>query len=251
MKTPLKPLAALLSLALGAAHAAPSLPPAGEYRIDGESVTRSGSGPTASERTERWDGATGRRTVTTHAGPPSNPGSQQTYAGSGPVTWCVPATSTPAANPAGRCDSHWWPKDGGATLQADCKAGRLQEQWKQLGKDTWERQMTFGSSATTGGNNPAAALAFAAPGMSPPDQARARAELSALPGQQASADAMAPVYAQIEQAIRTGTPQQAAEARQQLAALKAAQGAGVGPSSTTTRLTERWTRIANSCKAGA
>lgn len=249
MKASLMRLAALLPLAFGTAQAAPPLPTAGEYRIDGEAVTRSGSGPTSTERTERWDGATGKRTVTTHAGPPGNPGSQQSYAGNGPVTWCVPATPTPPANGAGRCDSRWWPKDGASSFQADCKAGRLQEQWKQIDKDTWERKLTANVTTGAGNSDPAAALAFAARGLSPADQARAHAELAALPGPQATADAMAPVYAQIEQAIRTGTPQQAAEARQQLAALKAAQG-GTGPV-TTTQLTERWTRIANTCKAGA
>jgi len=249
MKAPLMRLAALLSLAFGAAQAAPPLPPAGEYRIDGEAVTRSGSGPTSTERTERWDGATGKRTVTTHAGPPGNPGSQQAYAGNGPVTWCVPVTSAPPANLPERCDSRWWPKDGASSFQADCKAGRLQEQWKQIDKDTWERKLTVNVTSNAASNDPAAALAFAARGLSPADQARARAELAALPGPQATADAMAPIYAQIEQTIRTGTPQQAAEARQQLAALKAAQG-GTGPV-TTTHLTERWTRIANTCKAGA
>lgn len=250
MKTPLVRCAALLSLALGTAQAAPPLPPAGEYRIDGETVVRSGSGPTASERTERWDGATGKRTVTAHAGPPGNPSSQQTYAGNGPVTWCVPVTSTPPANLPGRCDARWWPKDGASALQADCKAGRLQEQWKQVDKDTWERRMTVTTTAGAGSNDPAAALAFAQRGMTPAEAARAHAEIAALPGPQATADAMAPVYAQIEQTIRTGTPQQAAEARQTLAALKAAQG-GTGPAAVTTQLTERWTRIANTCKAGA
>jgi len=250
MKASLATLATLL--AFGSAHAAPASPPAGAYRIDGEAVTRSGSGPTSTERTERWEGATGRRTVTTHAGPAGNPGSTQTYAGDGPVTWCVPVASTPPASLPGRCDSRWWPRDGASSLQADCRAGRLQEQWKQIDKNTWERRLTVQVAAAGGSGDPAAALAFAARGMSPADQARARSELAALPGAQATAEAMAPVYAQIEQTIRTGTPQQAAEARQQLAALKAAQGGGAGgPAAATTQLTERWTRIADSCKAGA
>ena len=248
MKAPTASLALLFFSALGAslAHAAP---PPGEYRIDGEASVRSGSGPTATERIERWDGATGRRTVTAHAGPPGNPGSQQTYAGNGPVTWCVTSPAAAPANLPGRCDARWWPSSGGATLQADCKAGRMQEQWKQLAPQTWERQMTFTtSSAGAGSNDPATALALAQRGMSPAEAARAKAELAAMPTAQDTASAMAPVYAQIEETIRKGPPQEAAAAREQLAALKAAQGGG-GVMSTTTRLTERWTRIAGACGA--
>jgi len=240
-------MALLFFSALGAplAHAAP---PPGEYRIDGEASVRSGSGPTATERIERWDGATGRRTVMTHAGPPGNPGCRQTYAGNGPVTWCVPSPAAAPANLLGRCDARWWPTSGGGTLQADCKAGRMQEHWKQLGPQAWERQMTFTSSAGAGGNDPAAALALAQRGMSPAEAARAKAELAALPAANDTASAMAPVYAQIEETIRKGPPQEAAAAREQLAALKAAQGGG-GTMSTTTRLTERWTLIAKACGA--
>jgi hypothetical protein len=58
---------------------------------------------------------------------------------------------------------------------------------------------------------------------------------------------MAPVYAQLEAAIRTGSPDEAAAARTQLAALRAAESGGMA---TTTELTERWTRVADSCRAG-
>jgi hypothetical protein len=244
-KTPLGCLAALLSL--GAAQAAPATPPPGQYRIDAESSVRSGSGPATSERIERVDGATGNRTVITHAGPPGTPAGQQTYPGSGPVTWCVPAVSTPPANLAGRCDARWWPQSGGASLQADCQAGRMQEQWKQVDARTWERQMTFKATAGAAGNDPSAAIAMAQRGLSPADAAKVRAE---LPAPNATADAMAPVYAQIEETIRTGKPEEAAAARQQLSALKAAQG-GRGPAAATTRLTERWTRVADTCTAGS
>lgn len=206
--------AALLAASAWAAGA--SLPPPGEYRIDGEATSRSGSGPTATERTESWNGATGERTITSHAGPAINPGSRQTYAGSGPVTWCVQGGAAAPVLPD-RCSTRWWPADGAASLQADCRAGRLHENWQQLDERTWERRMSFTTAAQ--------------------------------PLPQATADAMAPVYAQIEQTIRTGAPAEADAARQQLAALKAAQAGGDAGAVTT--LKERWTRIANSCSSRA
>ena len=247
-------LVLLFPLALGAAaacDAASPLPTPGQYRIDGEATTRTGSGPTAAERVERWDGASGDRTVTSHAGPPGNPAARQTYVGSGPVTWCVPPASTPPADLPDPCRVGWWP--AAATLQADCQAGRLQERWRQPDAKTWERQMTLtaapGAGAGAGAGDPAAALALAQRGMSPAAAAQAGAAVAALPGAQAHTDAMAPVHAQIEATIRNGSPEEAAAARQQLAALKAAQGGG-GPSTVTT-FKERWTRIADTCAAGS
>lgn len=243
-------LVLLFPLALGAAaacDAAAPLPTPGQYRIDGEATTRTGSGLTAAERVERWGGASGDRTVTSHAGPPGNPAAHQTYVGSGPVTWCVPPASTPPADLPDPCRVGWWP--AAATLQADCQAGRLQERWRQLDAKTWERQMTLTAVPGAGAGDPAAALALAQRGMSPAAAAQAGAAVAALPGAQAHADAMAPVHAQIEATIRNGSPEEAAAARQQLAALKAAQGGG-GPSTVTT-LKERWTRIADTCTAGS
>lgn len=244
----------LLTLALGVplAHGGPpsaSMPPPGQYRIDGEASVRSGGGPTTAERIERWDGASGNRTVILHAGP-GNPSHQQTYAGTGPVTWCVHPPAAPPSGLPDRCKTRWQSGDGAATLQAECQAGRLQESWNQLDARTWERRMRVNSSGAALGGDPSAALAFVQRGLSPAEAARARAEIAALPGLQATADAMAPVYAQIEETIRKGSPQEAAAARQQLAALQAAQGGG-GAASTTTQLTERWTRIADACAAGS
>jgi len=223
--------------------AAPSLPSPGNYRIDGEAVMRSGSGPTLAEHIERWDGSSGNRVITTRAGGRSH---QQSHAGTEPVTWCVPGVSVPPDQLPDRCKTKWWPAQGGATLQAECQAGRLQEQWKQIDAKTWERQMTFTPAPGAGGGDPAAALAMVEKRLSPAEAAKARAVIAALPSAQQRADAMAPVYARIEDTIRNGTPQQAAEARQQLAALQAAQGGGGGPVWTTT-LTERWTRINEGC----
>ncbi len=243
----------LAAIAGPLAQAAPpaSLPPPGQYRIDGEATTRSGAGPASTERIERWDGATGKRTVTTKVGPAGNPPSQQSYSGSGPVTWCVPATFKPPAA-ADRCKVSSWPGDGAATLQAECKAGRLEERWTRLDDRTWERQMSFTTSAAATGSDPSAAYAFVQRGMSSAQSAEAKAQLATLPGAHATADAMAPVYAQIEETIRTGKPEEAAAARQQLAALKASQGGGASASTTvTTQLKERWTRVADACRAGS
>ncbi|MGM9481150.1 hypothetical protein ACS5PN_08155 [Roseateles sp. NT4] len=230
----------LLALSLTCA-AAPPMPSPGNYRIDGEAVMRSGSGPTLIERIERWEGSNGNRVITSTAGDRSH---QQSYAGTEPVTWCVPGVSVPPNLMPDRCKSRWWPAQGGSEMQAECAAGRVQEHWKQIDAKTWERQATF-TPAPGGGSDPAAALAMAEKGLSPAEAAKARAAIAALPSAQQRADAMAPVYAKIEEAIRNGTPQQAAEARQMLAALQATQGGG-GMMWTTT-LTERWTRIAEAC----
>ncbi|MFT7722001.1 MAG: hypothetical protein QM788_04095 [Roseateles sp.] len=245
-KTSLGCLAALLSVAAGAA---PSLPPPGEYRVDSASSVHSGSGPASSERSVRVDGATGGHTVTTRSGPAGNPSGTQTHAGSGPVTVCVSARSMPPAGLPVNCDTRWQPRSGGAALQASCPAGRLDEHWQQIDARTWERRMSFKAPGGAAGNDPSAAIAMAQRGMSPAQQAQLQAQLASLPKAQATADAMAPVYAQLEQTLRTGTPTQAAEARQQLAALKAAQGGGAAAA--TTQLTERWTRVADHCKAGS
>lgn len=223
--------------------AAPPLPSPGNYRIDGEAHMRSGSGPTLTERIERWDGSNGNRIVTTQAGGNSH---QQTYAGTDPVTWCVHGVSVPPNQFPDRCKTRWWPAQSGAELQAECQAGRLQEHWKQIDAKTWERQMRFTPAPGGGGNDPGAALAMIAQGLPPAEAAKARAAIAALPSAQQRADAMAPVYEKINETIRNGTPEQAAEARQQLAALQAAQGGGGGVVWTTT-LTERWTRIADAC----
>ncbi len=219
------------------------MPSPGNYRIDGEARMRSGSGPTLTEHFERWDGSTGNRVITSIAGGRSH---EQTYASTEPVTWCVPGVSVSPNLLPDRCKTTWWPAQGGAELQAECRAGRLQEYWKQIDDDTWERQMTFTPAPGGGGSDPAATLALVEKGLSPAEAAKARAAVAALPSAQQRADAMAPVYAKIEATIRNGTPQQAAEARQMLAALQAAQGGGAGVAWTTT-LTERWTRISSAC----
>ncbi|KQV89185.1 MULTISPECIES: hypothetical protein [unclassified Roseateles] len=237
----------LLLLALAATCGAASpLPTPGHYRIDGEATMRSGSGPLLVERVERWDGSNGNRFITTRADGRSH---QQTYAGTEPVTWCVPAASVPPNQLPDRCKTRWWPAQGGTLLQAECQAGRLQEQWKQLDAKTWERQMRLTLAPGGGGSDPAAALAMVERGLSPAEAAKARAAIAALPSAQGRAAAMAPVYEKIEATIRNGKPEEAAAARQQLAALQAAQG-GSGVTWTTT-LTERWTLTGDHCKPGS
>ena len=244
MPSPLARHWPLLLFTLAAtASATPPLPPPGNYRIDGEARMRSGSGPMLAERTERWDGSNGNRVVTTVAGGRSH---QQAYAGTEPVTWCVPGVSVPPDQLPDRCKTRWWPAQGGAELQAECQAGRLQERWRQIDDKTWERQMSFTPAPGGTGNGPEATLAMVEKGLTPAEAAKARAAVAALPSAQQQAAAMAPVYEKIEATIRNGTPEEAAQARQQLAALKAAQGGGGGVVWTTT-LTERWTRLTEGC----
>jgi hypothetical protein len=68
--------------------------------------------------------------------------------------------------------------------------------------------------------DPAATLAIVEPGLAPAEAAQARAAIAALPSAQQHVAAMVPVYAEIDATVRNGEPEEAAAARQQLAALQ-------------------------------
>lgn len=222
--------------------------PAGQYRIDSEAVTRSGSGAIATELVQRTDGATGAVTVIQKAGGST---AQQTYKGDGPVTWCVPAPGTvrpPAAAMAAACSTKTIASTATSLKHsAECKNAKFAEDWKRIDDRTWERSLKA-EVATGAGVSPRPAVELAMAGMSPAERAQAQAEMAKMPSADAMQAEMAPVIAQLEQQARSGKADEAAMAKQQLAALRSA---GIGGPATATQVTtvrERWTRIADTCK---
>jgi hypothetical protein len=244
-------LSGLLAWLSGAALASP---PPGHYRIDSESTLASGSGMTASQVTQRTDGATGRITVVRKTAGMAQ-GVTQTIDGKGPVTWCVeppgkkgpPAAAMPAAcrtlahSSSGTSSSH----------SAECSASNIEESWRRIDERTWERSLkaTVQMAAASPADSARQAFEMMKHTMSPADRAKAQAELAALPSAGAMQAEMAPVIAQLEQQVRTGQPDEVAMAKQQLAALRSAGATGAGSTTQTTTARERWTRIADGCSA--
>lgn len=209
-------LIALASVAAGLA-ADPTHPSPGEYQIDSETTTIARAGPNVLRSVQRVDGATGNITVEQSAG--DGTATRQTYPGQGPNRFC--SGSGPPPSGAIACANRVFQAlpGGGSNQQAVCASGQtLSSNWRRLADGRWEHM--FETQPVAG---PAAA-------MDP-----------------RTAAAMAPVIAQIEEAIRSGPPQEAEAAKQQLAALKASLGGGAAPGGPTVSVRETWTRIADRC----
>lgn len=87
--------------------------------------------------------------------------------------------------------------------------------------------------------------------MTPAQRARAQAELAGMPSAAEVADARGTLVATLEQRVRTGSPAEAAAARQQSSSISATHaGSGGGESGVVVRVKERWRRIAEACSAG-
>jgi len=152
----------------------------------------------------------------------------------------VHADTGPLPVPANVCtNSQLSTNAGGYRLQTDCAGAQLDEHWRHIDDRTWERVIhgSYSSLAMSTGS-PAQALAMA--GLSAADRAKIEAS---LPTQADRDAAMAPVIAQLEEAAKSDKPEEAAEARQQLEALRGQTHA----LDTKIELRERWTRIADSC----
>src|SRR5581483_2240284 len=174
---------ALAMLVALQAHAqsqpASGLPPAGEYRIDSESSMTSSAGTVSTERVQRVDGATGQITVTTKSSLPGDVPVTTRYKGNGPVTHCVAvAAGVPRSVPGlAVCDTTPLASDAsGASFSALCAATKQDERWHLIDKNTWEHELTVIPQTHA-----------AAPTNSNVDKV------------------MAPVYVELEKAIRTGT----------------------------------------------
>lgn len=236
-------LAALPSIALAS-------PTPGQYRIDSEAVTSSGSGMTATQLVQRTDGATGRVTVIRKAAADPTPPAPQTIEGKGPVTWCVEAPGKGAPPPpamAAACQT----SGTASNHQAVCNGATIDQRWRAVDAKTWERSLKAEVQMNSASPADSARKVFELTQhtMSATERAQAQAELAALPSAGAMQAEMAPVIAQLEQQVRTGKPDEAAAAKQQLAALRSAGVGGPASSVQTTVVRERWTRIADTCSA--
>lgn len=187
--------------------------PQGDYRIDSEAVITHSSPAGTLTRTQQIDGATGRTTLTDKT--PDGVTATRTLAGQGPYRWCMAGaaagkpTTPPDVCTNGRYSAH----ADGFNLSTNCGGVRGQEQWRRIDERTWERVMHTSYSTS----------------------------LSNMPKQTEAA--MAPVIAALEEQLKSGNADEAAQARQQLDLLK-----GRAPSDTTTiDLRERWTRVADAC----
>jgi hypothetical protein len=223
-------LLALLALP-AAAIAGEPFPLPGAYRIDMESTSSSGSGPTAIERVSKVDGANGNTTVISRAGggPPTPP---QVFAGQGEVRHCVKAGdgAARAAGAAQRlgasCVNTATPVIDGdsARYTVQCAGMTQQVQTRRLDETTWEIRMTTDQPVAGGG--------------------------AAMPA--ATATAMAPVIAQMEERLRSGLPEAEAKAiTQQLALLRGGSPAGAGSTgmggAMRTQIVQRYRKVAPTC----
>ena len=249
------------ALAAGLIAAAPALnavgaagsPPPGQYRIDSETTTTSRAGPTTIQSVQRVDGATGQVTLTQKSSVDPANVATRSMKGDGPNGWCVPqngALPPPKAMP-GACENVARTQTpGGSTQRADCSTGRFDEQWRRVDDRTWDRSLRVKQAPAASNTSPQPALEFAMRGMTPEDRARAQAEMADMPSAADMAGARATLIAALEQQARTGDPNEAAAARQQLAAMRGSSPAAGTDSGVVVEIRERWTRVAETCRAG-
>jgi hypothetical protein len=212
-------VAALASVAVMAAGQA--TPPEGDYQIDAETTTTTRSGPMVMKSVQRVDGATGATTLE-QTGPDGSV-AKQAYPGQGRNHWCVKGPGAPP--PPGvvsSCTTQAFAAlpAGGSTYQTACSGGQvLSDNFRKLVDGRWER--TF--------------------------QVR-QAPVGGVPAPSQTSAAMAPLIAQIEEAIRSGPPAEREAAKQQLAALKASLGGAAVPGNDTVVETrETWTKVSERC----
>ena len=232
------------------AESAVGFPSPGYYRTDSEATVTMGSGSTAGELIERVNGATGQRTVIRKMAVDAGHPVTNIYKGEGPVGWCVSAQGigkSPPQTVQSACNLLSNMRDPrGSSFSADCKSSKVEENWRRVDNKTWERSLKVTPQSSATPDSPRPAFEMAQSGMTPEQRAQAEAAMAALPSAAQMKDAMAPVIDALQEEIRTGSPEEAASARQQLQALRATTN---GSSQFVTRVVERWTRIADTCAA--
>ncbi|MBI3561533.1 MAG: hypothetical protein HY080_07450 [Gammaproteobacteria bacterium] len=221
--------------------------------VDSEAVTIYGSGSDRTETTERVDAASGQHTVTiTSSTDPGHPVTR-IYKGDGPEHWCLSIllAKSAAVHIGTVCKglSHT-ANSRGSSVRADCYSYNLDHRWRRIDERIWERSSTATpqSSSSPTPDSSQAAVEMAMAGMTPEQRARTQAELASIPSVSQANAAMAPVIEALQAQIRTGNPQEAALARQQLRAIRATLDSG-GAAINEARLQQRWTRVADTCPA--
>jgi len=216
MKTPYLGFCALLAcLMAGQASTchAQAIPPPGHYQVDMTSTFRWVVPTGVTERVEQNDGATGRSTVTTTSSSTPQP-VVTVYPGSGPHHECQKAGKPIVA---GNCVAKLETHDDVATSTFTCEGQAQQLEFRKISAGVWEKRLKISPARN------------AAP--------------MALPPQVAAA--MAPVIEKMEARARTAPPQEAAELREQIAAIRnGGAAASAGPD---VENVQRWTLISNHC----
>ncbi len=236
--------AALLFCGLASAQ---GYPPPGNYRIDSDSVTTMGTGSASARQTSHIDGATG--TVVTSVQTPGQPPQSNTTQTNAPVTWCVKPASAAAAprNSPFACQvSNARSTSESSSFNAACRSVAMENSFRRLDPKTWEHTMTFQVSRDADPMRSAReAFARAAPHMSPADRAQAEKEMAQMPTQADMDKVKAEARAELEEQIRTGSPEEAETARRVLREMQ--QATAPGGVVQTTHVTERWTLIGQGC----
>jgi hypothetical protein len=229
-----------------AANSPSTWPTPGDYQIDSDTTTTSKATATSLERRQLVDGPTGQIKIVMRDSLPGSKPVTQSYPGSGPNKWCVrSATTAPPADAVAMCGN-----PGAATgAKNACGWQAVVETWRRVDDRTWERTLkaTLAAGAELGGFSPAAAVmgsAQAAAAGNP--AAKGVPSMPGMPSAKDMAAAMAPVIAGLEEAIRTGSAEDKAAAKQQLAILKGGTPPD-GSGSTTVVSKELWKRIAETC----
>jgi hypothetical protein len=241
---PGKCFAALVSLGfstlLSAAATPSDWPTPGDYVIDSDTTTTSKAGSTTVERRQLVQGATGQMKVVMRDTLAGTKPVTQSYPGTGPNKWCVPKTATaPPAEAVALCGN---PTAGRGEKNA-CGWQSVVQTWRRIDDRTWERTIkaTLAAGTEVGGGPSVAAM-----GSSLGNQS-AKA-MPATPTSKDTAAAMAPVIAALEDAIRTGSADEKASAKQQLAILRGTE-APQGSGNSTVESKETWKRVSETCRS--
>ena len=224
-------------------------PNPGYYLTDSESITTRGSGPNSAETIERIDGASGNRTVTTKASMDPDHAVTKSYKGTGPESWCVPNLpgKAPAKPLLSACKLKTRTANArGSSESADCHTLKLDGNWRRIDERTWERSLRVTPHSVMA-SSPRDAIEMGMASMTPDQRGKASAELASLPSAGQINASMAPVIEALEATIRTGSPEEAALARQQLQALRTPSGDLNISGDFVTQVRERWTRVADTC----
>lgn len=224
-----------------AAASGSAYPPPGLYQIDNETTLTSAAGPMISKSMTATSGADGSVVQTRYGVMPGDKATTVTrYAGTGPVTWCVPKYTPPA-----------FPKQCSPSAAGAC-SGMEYSKWSKTGDKVWETSFTQ-NNATTGAeqsgadvravlNNPALA------NLPAEQRAAIQAQISSMPGQDQLRQQDKEIAAQMEKEAAKLPPEQARALRRQAAAMRGTPGTGARSGDMRWDVKERWTLIASSCK---
>lgn len=255
---------ALLLLLVPTIALGQTTPPPGHYQVDLEATIISEYDP-SSKTTSRTDGATGDQTVVAESLRGAQP--PRTYKGKGPVTTCVGPAPDSAMAVSHELACRHVPRSQGASTESyaiDCKAAKVDILWRKIDDRTWEATVTnFFAKPHSGRNAPKDAMETALRMMPPEERAKREAELKAMGrpdweamerarafGEAYAQAAQPEIIAMLEQAEAEETnPEAKAHLRQQLAIQRSKSGAELAANPFRTQFKERFTRIADTCKA--